>query len=44
MPGVLGTLDNLGQNAKRPNKTPKQNHFGEFVEENYEMLRELLGL
>lgn len=30
-PAILGTLYNLGENAKAPNPTPKANSFGKYV-------------
>lgn len=43
-PGVLATLYNLGKNANNPNQNPKANPFGQYVEDNYDMLKQLLGL
>ncbi len=43
-PAILGTLYNLGVNAKAPNKSPQSTPFGDYVEENYAYLGQLLGL
>ena len=36
--------DGTGDKAKRPNKRPKANDFGECVGDNYKLMKELLGL
>ena len=41
---ILGTLYNLGDRAKAPNKNPKPNSFGENVKKEYYYMRKLLGL
>ncbi len=43
-PAILGTLYNLGVRANAPNKSPRSTPFGDYVEENYTYLGQLLGL
>jgi len=43
-PAILGTLYNLGTRANAPNPNPQSNPFGEYVEENYDYMGDLLGL
>lgn len=39
---ILGTLYNLRVKAKKPNKSPKPNHFGRYVKQNYSYVKGLL--
>ena len=41
---ILGTLFNLGENAKEPNPNPQPNDFGLLVKENYYFMQYLLDL
>lgn len=41
-PAILGTLYNLGDRAKKPNKSPKPNDFGKFVKKKYSYVGGLL--
>ncbi len=43
-PDILGTLYNVGVEANAPNTNPQTNPFGYSVGENYNYMRELLGL
>ena len=42
-PAILGTLYNLGDNAKAPNANPEANGFGKYVKKKYRYVRRNLN-
>ncbi len=43
-PDILGTLYNIGHESVQPHSNPGSNSFGDYVANNYDSMRHLLGL
>jgi hypothetical protein len=41
---ILGTLYNIGHNLTTPRATPESTLFGDFVQKNYDHVKNILGL
>jgi hypothetical protein len=42
-PAILGTLYNLGDNARKPHKKPQPNEFGKYVKKKYKYVKKKIG-